>query len=362
MNETSPRGLWQTLRDHSLVSGDLPPSASSPSPWYVRVMLGVAGWIGAFFLFGFVSAGLSFVLVSASAALIGGLLVSAGAGALFRVERDNDFIDQAALALSLLGQLLLIFACYETFSNDAFLLYGSIFVVELLATLAMPHFIYRVLTSAGASIALTLAMHSVGLHGLADALSAACFTLLWLQETAWVRLYSLWRPCGYGLALALFCSPASRLWGLDTLMVQRTGDLHGFMAVAPSLGNALLFAVFFGTALILLRRLRIAVTSRTGCVALASAILLAGVALFVPGLTQALLIVIIGHAACNRLLVGIGLAALAGFIGGYYYTLQTTLLIKAAWLFASGALLIVARPLARAVLPTAVTREEPADA
>ena len=41
---------WQTLLDAGLVSGAEPPAGKLESPWYVRLMLGVAGWIAALFL------------------------------------------------------------------------------------------------------------------------------------------------------------------------------------------------------------------------------------------------------------------------------------------------------------------------
>ena len=53
---SSAQQLWQQLQQQGLVTGDMPPLSNVNSPWYVRVMLGVAGWIGALFLLGFVGA------------------------------------------------------------------------------------------------------------------------------------------------------------------------------------------------------------------------------------------------------------------------------------------------------------------
>ncbi len=39
--------VWGQLRDAGLVTGECPPRTESPSPWYVRVMLGFSGWIAA---------------------------------------------------------------------------------------------------------------------------------------------------------------------------------------------------------------------------------------------------------------------------------------------------------------------------
>jgi len=70
---------WERLRSAGLVDGEAPAPEKTDSPWYVRAMLGVAGWIGALFLLGFVGAGLAFVFRDDGAALIAGLLCCAAA-------------------------------------------------------------------------------------------------------------------------------------------------------------------------------------------------------------------------------------------------------------------------------------------
>ena len=61
MSATPRDALWAQLRDGGLVEGDLPEVGDARAPWFVRVMLGIAGWIGALFLLGFVGAGFAFV-------------------------------------------------------------------------------------------------------------------------------------------------------------------------------------------------------------------------------------------------------------------------------------------------------------
>ena len=62
-----------------------------------------------------------------------------------------------------------------------------------------------------------------------------------------------------------------------------------------------------------------------------------------PGIAAALLVLLVGFSRGNRILVGIGLLALGGFLSHYYYQLQTTLLNKSMVLAASGFTLLVAR-------------------
>ena len=42
--------LWQNLVEKGLVVGDEPAEVEDSAPWYIRTMLGIAGWIGALFI------------------------------------------------------------------------------------------------------------------------------------------------------------------------------------------------------------------------------------------------------------------------------------------------------------------------
>ncbi len=72
MNSLSTEQLWDRLAEENLVTGERAPTPDRHSPWFVRVMLGFAGWIGALFMLGFVGASLSFIIKSSTASLIAG--------------------------------------------------------------------------------------------------------------------------------------------------------------------------------------------------------------------------------------------------------------------------------------------------
>ena len=107
MTPISGAALWQKLAEAGIVEGDAPPPADGASPWYVRTMLGIAGWIGALFLLGFVGAAMAVVFDSAGAALVVGALCCTGASFIFRSR--NDVALQFGLAISLAGQVMMIF-------------------------------------------------------------------------------------------------------------------------------------------------------------------------------------------------------------------------------------------------------------
>jgi len=100
MRNISTEQLWHRLAEAGLVIGESAPMADRHSPWFVRAMLGFAGWLGALFLFGFVGVSLQFILTNPTASLITGASVCAAAAFIFRVSRGKDFAVQFGLAVS----------------------------------------------------------------------------------------------------------------------------------------------------------------------------------------------------------------------------------------------------------------------
>ncbi len=353
MNFLSRQALWQKLQERDLVEGSVPALERTDSPWYVRVMLGIAGWIGSLFLFGFVGVGFSFVMQSAIASLVVGSLVCCGAFALFRLKRDSDFVTQFGLAVGLVGQMLLVYGFFELFGQNEAICYVAVFVVEVVLTMVMPNFIYRVISSMAAGVALSFALNSFGAYGVASALMAAGFALVWLQDARWVRFSRVCRPVGYGLALSLLLYRASLLWGRGLWWPRSYRGSNWLALYTPWLGKALLIAVFLAVVLVLLKRMHIAVAGRTGITILAGATLVMAVSFQTPGIASALLIIVIGFAVCNRVILGLGLLAFGSFLSNYYYMMQSTLLAKSMLLLGFGAVLLVSRLIIRAWLPPA---------
>ena len=120
MNTIARDELWRRLSEAGLVSGDLPVAAGSHSPWPVRVMLGIAGWIGALFLLGFAGAAFAAIFRSAEAALPAGAVCCIAAFAIFRAMPGNDFVDQFGFAISLAGQALLLVGLFKLWNHRFF--------------------------------------------------------------------------------------------------------------------------------------------------------------------------------------------------------------------------------------------------
>lgn len=330
--------LWQQLQQQGLVTGDMPAASEATSPWYVRVMLGVAGWIGALFLLGFVGVGFEWVIKSAEASLIVGIVGCVAAFGLFRLAQHNDFGTQFGLAVSMAGQGLFIFGLFDAFKSDPFIVYFIVFLFESLLAVFIPNFIHRVLTSCGAMLALTFALERLGIRSFDSGIAAAGFAVIWMNEYCWAAHGKVWRPIGYGLGLALLQSETLNFFSHD---LWSRADPNWFMYHAQAVSTILVTITFLWVIKQLLNRETILLSSRVGMMAIGAALLLGVLSFVAHGMVTALLILLLGFATGNRLLMGLGLLALGGFISHYYYQLQNTLLFKSMVLAVTGSVLLI---------------------
>ena len=335
MSASVRQELWQKLGAAGLVQGEVPAAADTPAPWYVRVMLGIAGWLGAMFLLGFVGAGLAFVFRSEAAALVVGALCCGAAYMIFRVGKRNDLAAQFGLAVSLAGQVMFAYGLHEGLTGDGPTFFIAIAIFEAVLAAVIANFVHRVWSSLAAALALSYALSGMGLFGVGNAVTAAAVALLWLDEPNWAPRGSMWRPIAYGLVFA-FLLPDGSMFGW--YLARDPGDmviLPGiFWVRRAAIGAVLVFVVYR----LLTRDGGASPTMESA--ALAAAGLVALTALKAPGVAAALIVLVLGFAGGNRALMGLGVAALLGYLSQFYYSLQATLLVKSIALAATGLLLI----------------------
>lgn len=335
--------LWARLREAALVEGEMPQAGDARTPWFVRIMLGFAGWIGALFLLGFVGVGFAFVMKSATASLVVGAAACAAATAIFRAAPKSDFAAQFGLAVSLAGQALLAFGLTEWIGRSGTRVAFAIALQEAVLFALIPNFIHRLLCAWGGALAATWLIVDAGFFAFAPAAVTAGFLWIWLSEFEFGRQGSLVRAGGYGLALASVQTAVMHggLWGV---WMAALGHRHATQGAAVEwLGHAASAAVLLWAVLKLLSREGVALGSGKGRVALAGALILGAASLKAPGVGPAAAILVVGFANANRVLAGLGILALLGYLSHYYYSLQSTLLVKSGLLAATGLALLAAR-------------------
>ena len=350
---------WTRLAADGLVEGDKPERAAAGSPWYVRTMLGIAGWIGALFLTLFIGAAFTFVMESAGAAIVLGAMFCGGAYFLFRQFDGSDFMEQFALVVSLLGQVMLVIGLAQALQPEKPEFYLILAAILAGLAAAVPNFLHRLLASCGAAVALALGINNAELHGMTAPLLCAALAWIWLDPAKWASGGRLWRPIGYGLALALLLVETFRLTGGAWLFGAAVAQPSWFGQYGPLIGRALTALVLGWVAFAIAQRQGSGAQSAVARVALAAAVAVGLISLGAPGLASSLIVLLLGFSAGNRLLMALGIFSLLGFVAHFYYSLHATLLEKSGLLALTGLLLLSAYALIRRLSPE--TRA-PADA
>jgi hypothetical protein len=344
MSAAQRQEAWARLAAAGLVQGDEPPAQVPGSPWFVRVMLGFAGWVGALFLLAFVGVMFSSLFDHAPLALLIGSILCAAAAFLFRWRGDNDFLAQFGFALSLAGQGLLLVGFGNLFDLQTTAIALALAAVQAVLFFLAPSFLHRVWTAGTGALAVVVALANWHASFLAPALLTVAFTWAWLRELEEPRHSEIWRAGGYGLTLAavvtLFLSDL--LSDLALAGGARQEDVL-LLALSPYLGAVVSGVALIWAVLRLLAREGVPLASSAARTALAGAAVLALATLAAPGLAPAVAIVVLGYANGNRVLTGLGILVLLGYLSYYYYSLETTLLLKSALLAGIGSALLLVR-------------------
>ena len=155
LRELAARGLT----DAASASTDDEAGADSPErPWFIGLLLGASGWLAGLFVLVFVAVLLQ--LGSPTTAGGAGALLLAAAWALFMADREGAFTAQLALALSIAGQCLVLYAMNSS-NLGLGPLAASTLLLQAALVLVMPNSLHRTLSTFFATIAWALTVRFV---------------------------------------------------------------------------------------------------------------------------------------------------------------------------------------------------------
>lgn len=296
------------------------------TPWFVKALMGAGAWVATALFLVFLA--LADVFDSEGALLVlGGMLV--GAAILLRHASAAAMAAQAALAMSLVGQVMLVYAVAEL-SRGTWAPGLALLALSVLLIRAMPDPVHRFLS--------TLAAVASALYLLYDwndelaptfgfALVAGGMAWWWLRPAALQGLFAELRgPVGHGLSVATLAAILP-----DSLALR-----EGSHALA---GSVILAGVVLWVEATLLRQAR-GRLDRTAWGALGLTVLIALATVRVPGVQAALVILLLAVHRREPLLFGEGVVAFVFYLSRYYYALELTLLHKSLVLVGSGAALL----------------------
>ncbi len=336
-----------------MVDGSMPKSNMLESPWYIKLLLAISGWLAALFLLGFLLGfGARFVSRNTTASLVVGSIMIGAAFALLRTPK-NEFYEHVALAASLAGQALIVWAIFDKaiFDNtnrEASWYVTSIF--QLALAIVMPNYIHRVFSSFFTASCLSMALASSGVSYIASSVVIFATAWLWLHEFNYPKHMQKQRAIGYGFVLALIQIKGSAMYGFNLFSSYKArSDMS--IWVQPWMGELLAGAVTLYVVWHILKRLGLGVSEPTTIIALLGAVILTVASMEARGITVGMLILFLGFAGSNRVLMGLGVISLLFYISSYYYLLDATLLEKSQTLLVIGLVLLAARWLILRIVP-----------
>ncbi|MBO4121770.1 DUF4401 domain-containing protein [Cupriavidus gilardii] len=349
--------LWHKLADEGSVEGQ-PPPAETETPWSVRLLTGLAGWLGAVFFQLFL---LGTVFVAArenSVAILGcGLALIALAALLYRRRAGHTGFEQFALASSLTGQGLAFYAAADLLGRaravETAAFWCGVAACEMLVYAAIGNRLHRLLSALAAMVSVAIALIIAIAMGPAKPWQAVGWALAWLAPIALAkaalfagvegRLAALGRHHWPGPAAdaLLFCGL------LGALIVTGIGHPLGPVAepalqgVPHWLAGTLFAVLLVGFGIVEAARLGLSFRLRA---ALATVLAVCAASMIgAPAVVAGALAAGLALRRASLAWLGLGLTAIGlGFIW-YYSALHWTLAIKSATLVLAGIVVLAAR-------------------
>ncbi|WP_457857863.1 DUF4401 domain-containing protein [Psychrobacter pulmonis] len=327
-------------------------AAAAPSPWFISLLFGFSGVFASLFFIGFLTLILdnTGLLDSTLALFIIGAILSVSGGFLFYNARlrHSAFWNSLAFAVTLAGQGYIAYALLASEITEP-LSIVLLFLVQLLMTVVIPNFIYRLLSATLALVCLLYLLNYYHLSEVSLGLLALITSVTHLQRyTLAVFIPRKWRMNALEIMSAMGYASAYVLLSISVYFIaaEYGNSLNNYgeaFSYNYYLAQGLLTLASLYAAYLILKRYQVKLRSTAGLLISAAIVLLGIMSIYVSGLLATSLIIIIATANSQRVLLGLSVIALVGYIFWYYYQLDTSLLVKSVSLFVIGIALLLLR-------------------
>ena len=350
----------QGLIDAQNVNHELLSSAQSEarSPWFISLFFGMSGILASLFFIGFLTLLLDNTgLLDSTLAvfIIGGILSVIGGFLFYNARiRHSPFWNSLAFAITLAGQGYIAYALLASEIAEP-LNIMLLLLVQLLMTVAIPNFIYRLLSATLALSCLFYLLNYYHLSEISLGLLALITSVTHLQRyTLAAFIPTKWRMNALEIMSAMGYASAYVLLSVSVYFIAAEyGNSFANFNSLDSYGEAFSYNYYLAQGLLtlaslyaaylILKRYHIKLLSAAGLLISAAIVLLGIMSIYVSGLLATSLIIIIATANSQRVLLGLGVIASVGYIFWYYYQLDTSLLVKSASMLVIGIALLLLR-------------------
>jgi uncharacterized membrane protein len=344
MNQ-SRKKVWEILSKEKLVEGDII-NSEPESPWYIKILLSISGWFGAFFLLLFVG-GFFGLIFSRRVEDIYLLLMFMGGGLIYFAyssfkEKQSEFLEHFMLALSITGQVMVIaslsFMINDIFNRDIMLL---IAIFQAFLMWRIPNYIHQMMSSFFMASSLSYFFYAIGEPFIPTMILTFVVAWLWMNEFSFAERKKV-EAIAYGQTVALLSVKYST---------------YGFWAYSktPPIFNSGWFEFVSILTLVYIIWMILKESkqyySKNTVLLLVGAVALLGLLSFqVSGLVLGVVLLLVGFAHSHNLLIGLGVFSSLSFLSYYYYYLGDTLMDKAGVLALMGVAILVSRWVVNIVL------------
>ena len=350
----------QGLIDAQNVNHELLSSAQSEarSPWFISLFFGMSGILASLFFIGFLTLLLDNTgLLDSTLAvfIIGGILSVIGGFLFYNARiRHSPFWNSLAFAITLAGQGYIAYALLASEIAEP-LNIMLLLLVQLLMTVVIPNFVYRLLS---ATLALNCLFYLLNYYHFSEVslgLLALITSVTHLQRyTLAAFIPTKWRMNALEIMSAIGYASAYVLLSVSVYFIAAEyGNSFANFNSLDSYGEAFSYNYYLAQGLLtlaslyaaylILKRYQVKLRSTAGLLISAAIVLLGIMSIYVSGLLATSLIIIIATANSQRVLLGLSVIALVGYIFWYYYQLDTSLLVKSVSLFVIGIALLLLR-------------------
>ncbi|MGP5274107.1 DUF4401 domain-containing protein [Psychrobacter faecalis] len=333
-------------------------AAAAPSPWFISLFFGMSGILASLFFIGFLTLLLDNTgLLDSTLAvfIIGGILSVIGGFLFYNARiRHSPFWNSLAFAITLAGQGYIAYALLASEIAEP-LNIMLLLLVQLLMTVAIPNFIYRLLSATLALSCLFYLLNYYHLSEISLGLLALITSVTHLQRyTLAAFIPTKWRMNALEITNAIGYASAYVLLSVSVYFIAAEyGNSFANFNSLDSYGEAFSYNYYLAQGLLtlaslyaaylILKRYQVKLRSTAGLLISAAIVLLGIISIYVSGLLATSLIIIIATANSQRVLLGLGVIASVGYIFWYYYQLDTSLLVKSASMLVIGIALLLLR-------------------
>lgn len=333
-------------------------AAAAHSPWFISLLFGFSGVFASLFFIGFLTLILDNTgLLDSTLAvfIIGGILSVIGGFLFYNARiRHSPFWNSLAFAITLAGQGYIAYALLASEIAEP-LNIMLLLLVQLLMTVVIPNFVYRLLSATLALSCLFYLLNYYHLSEISLGLLALITSVTHLQRyrlaafipTKWrMNALEITNAIGYASAYVLLSVSVYFIaaeYGNSFANFNSLDSYGESFSYNYYLAQGLLTLASLYAAYLILKRYHIKLLSAAGLLISAAIVLLGIMSIYVSGLLATSLIIIIATANSQRVLLGLSVIALVGYIFWYYYQLDTSLLVKSASMLVIGIALLLLR-------------------